>query len=138
MAKGRYNESKGSGQRSLGQGHRLSGDWLYDSNAGLRRGLGSDAHVAEYWWYSSFELAATKLYWALILPLAALFDWGRKMFESGRAIREAKKAQIRDEGVQEGREQAVQIVKAVLEEYDISLPPEAVEKMFGDARNGKR
>ena len=94
--------------------------------------------VAEYWWYSSFELAATKLYWALILPLAALFDWGRKMFESGRAIREAKKAQIRDEGVQEGREQAVQIVKAVLEEYDISLPPEAVEKMFGDARNGKR
>ena len=98
--------------------------------------------MSEYRWYSSFELAATKLYWALIVPLAALFDWGRKMFESGRAIREAKKAQIRDEGVQEGREegreQTVQLVKAVLEEYDISLPPEAVEKMFGDARNGKR
>ena len=98
--------------------------------------------MSEYWWYSSFELAATKLYWALIVPLAALFDWGRKMFESGRAIREAKKAQIRDDGVQEGREegreQTVQLVKAVLEEYDISLPPEAVEKMFGDARNGKR
>ena len=76
------------------------------------------------------------------MPLAALFDWGRKMFETGRAIREAKKAQIRDEGVQQGLEQgieqAVQLMKTVLEEYDIALPPEAVEKMFGDVRNGKR
>ena len=41
------------------------------------------------WAYQSFETAATRLYWAFVVPLAALFDWGRKMFETRKAIREA-------------------------------------------------
>ena len=44
---------------------------------------------SESWAYQSFETAATRLYWAFVVPLAALFDWGRKMFETRKAIREA-------------------------------------------------
>ena len=29
------------------------------------------------------------MYWAFVVPLAALFDWGRKMFETREAIRKA-------------------------------------------------
>ena len=102
-------------------------------------GLGSVAVLettsgSGFWWYDAFVLATTKLYWAFILPLAALFDWGRKMFESGRAIREAKKAQIRAEGVQEG----ILHVKTLLEENNIELPPDVAEKVFGNSKNGKR
>ena len=41
------------------------------------------------WAYQSFETAVARLYWAFVVPLAALFDWGRKMFETRKAIREA-------------------------------------------------
>ena len=44
---------------------------------------------SESWAYQSFETAATRLYWAFVVPLAALFDWGRKMFETREAIRKA-------------------------------------------------
>ena len=49
---------------------------------------------SDYWLYQWFEKAAVDLYWAFIIPLAALFDWGRKMFESAKAIREAKKLEM--------------------------------------------
>ena len=41
------------------------------------------------WAYQSFETAVSRLYWAFVVPLAALFDWGRRMFETRKAIREA-------------------------------------------------
>ena len=48
----------------------------------------------DYWLYQWFETAVTRLYWAFVVPLAALFDWGRIMFAKGKAIREAKKAEV--------------------------------------------
>lgn len=41
------------------------------------------------WMYQSFETAVTRLYWAFVVPLAALFDWGRRMFETRQEIRKA-------------------------------------------------
>ena len=41
------------------------------------------------WVYQSFETAVTRLYWAFVVPLAALFDWGRRMFETRQEIRKA-------------------------------------------------
>ena len=64
---------------------------------------GSD-HLLYQW----FEVAATQLYWAFVVPLAALFDWGRTMFAKGKAIREAKKAEILAKATQEARQQAMQ------------------------------
>ena len=41
------------------------------------------------WLYHGFETAVSRLYWAFVVPLAALFDGGRRMFETRKAIREA-------------------------------------------------
>ena len=74
-----------------------------------------------------------QIYWALVVPLGALFDWGRKMFETGKAIREAKLKQIRDEGRQEG----IELVKSLLEESGVSLPPDVAERLYKEQpRNG--
>ena len=63
---------------------------------------------SDYWLYKAFRTAVVQLYWALVVPLGALFDWGRRMFETGKAIREAKLRQIRDEGRMEGIEEGIQ------------------------------
>ena len=67
---------------------------------------------SDYALYEWFETAATQLYWAFVVPLAALFDWGRMMFAKGKAIREAKKREIlakaKQAGVQEGIQAGVQ------------------------------
>ncbi len=67
--------------------------------------LFSDSDHLLYQW---FEMAATRLYWAFVVPLAALFDWGRIMFAKGKAIREAKKAEILARATQEARQHAMQ------------------------------
>ena len=59
---------------------------------------------SESWAYQSFETAATRLYWAFVVPLAALFDWGRKMFETRKAIRDA----VFKKAVQEEVQKAVE------------------------------
>ena len=41
------------------------------------------------WAYQSFETAVSRLYWAFVVPLAAVFDWGRRMFETREEIRKA-------------------------------------------------
>lgn len=61
--------------------------------------LFSDSDNLLYQW---FEMAATRLYWAFVVPLAALFDWGRIMFAKSKAIREAKKAELLAQGIQQG------------------------------------
>ena len=69
---------------------------------------------SEYALYQWFETAATRLYWAFVVPLAALFDWGRMMFAKGKAIREAKKREILAKATQEARREAAQ--QAVMQE----------------------
>lgn len=74
------------------------------------------------------------------------------MFERGRDIREAKKAEIlakerrkgREEGWVEGRAQAIKLIRerekeirTLLESHGVTLPPEVADAIFGDAaRNG--
>ena len=67
--------------------------------------LFSDSDHLLYQW---FEMAVTRLYWAFVVPLAALFDGGRIMFARGKAIREAKKAEILAKATREARQQARQ------------------------------
>lgn len=83
---------------------------------------------SDYWLYQWFEKATVDLYWAFIIPLAALFDWGRKMFESAKAIREAKKAEIRAKTIRKERER----IQRELEKNGVTLPPEIAEAVFGD------
>ena len=77
---------------------------------------------SDHFLYLWFETAVTKLYWAFVVPLAATFDWGRKMFEKGKAIREAKKAEML---VKER-----QRIKAELERRGVSLAPEVLRRRF--------
>ena len=88
---------------------------------------------SDFWLFEAFRTAVVQIYWALVVPLGALFDWGRKMFETGKAIREAKLKQIRDEGRQEG----IELVKSLLEESGVSLPPDVAERLYKEQpRNG--
>ena len=52
------------------------------------------------------------------------------MFETGKAIREAKLKQIRDEGKQEGRHEGIELVRTLLEESGVSLPPDVAERLY--------
>ena len=101
------------------------------------------------WLYQWFERATVDIYWASLVPLAALFDWMRKMFERGKAIREAKKADIqekarlkglreglqegRQEGRREGRQETTERFQELLKSHGVTLPPEIASAIFGDA-----
>ena len=74
----------------------------------------------------------TKLYRAFIVPLAASFDWMRKMFEKGKAIREAKKAEILAKALEKERQEERQRIKAQLEINGVSLAPEVAARVFSD------
>ncbi|MDE2787633.1 MAG: hypothetical protein OXL37_13355 [Chloroflexota bacterium] len=106
----------------------------------------------------------TKLYWAFIVPLAATFDWMRKMFEKGKAIREAKKAEIlakvREQVIEQVREQVIEQVReqvteqvreqvteqvrreeherirSQLERAGVSLTPEVAARVFSTSADG--
>ena len=111
---------------------------------------------SDFWLYQWFEIAVTGTYWAAVAPLAALFDWMRKMFERGKAIREAKKAQLlakerrkghaegHAEGQAEGLAKGVELVRerekeiqTLLKSPGVTLPPEVADAIFGDAaKNG--
>ena len=83
---------------------------------------------SDFWLYQWFEKATVDLYWSFIVPLAALFDWGRKMFESAKAIREAKKAEMREKAIRKEHER----IQKVLEQHGVTLPPEVAEAAFGN------
>ena len=100
---------------------------------------------SRFWLYEAFRTAVVQMYWALVVPLGALFDWGRKMFETGKAIREAKLREIRDEGKQEGRQEGrregrqegIELVRSLLKESGMSLPPDVVARLYDQqSRNG--
>ncbi len=53
-----------------------------------------------------------------------------EMFETGKAIREAKLRQIRDEGRQEG----IELLRRRLEESGVSVPTDVVERLHEEQR----
>ena len=83
---------------------------------------------SDFWLYQWFEKATVDLYWSFIVPLAALFDWGRKMFERGKAIREAQKAKM----VRDARRKEQKRIQKELERRGVALSPEVVEAVFRD------
>ena len=88
---------------------------------------------SDFWLYQWFEKATVDLYWSFIVPLAFLFDWVRKMFESAKAIREAKKAEIREKTIRKERER----IQKALEKNGVTLSPEVAEAVFGStSQNG--
>ena len=107
---------------------------------------------SDYWLYQWFETAAVDLYWAFVLPLAVLFDGGRKLFEKGKAIRDAQKAKIesralekgrregeeigRREGEEEGRLAEQERIQKALEKHGVALSPDVVDDLFGNASGG--
>lgn len=93
----------------------------------LQIGSGSDC-----WLYKSFQAAVTQLHWAFLVPLAALFDWGRTMFETRKAIREAAlQRQIEkavDKKVKEALENERKRIRQHLE--NCNLPEDVEKKIF--------
>ena len=73
-----------------------------------------------------------ELYWSFVLPLAAMLDGGRKLFEKGKAIREAQKARMVEKARQKARQEENERIKRLLEQNGITLSPELVEIVFGN------
>ena len=102
-----------------------------------------------FWLYQWFEKATTDTYWSVVVPLAFLFDWMRRMFERGKAIREAKKAEIEEraiqrglkkgmeqgmeQGIEQGRQETAERFRALLKQHGITLPPEVDSALFDDS-----
>ncbi len=88
--------------------------------------VGSDLGAYRY-----LEIAATKLYWAFVIPLGGLFEGARRMFEKASEIRAAQREKMRirwtTEGRKEGRKEGRQEVAGRLNE--------AYER-FGVEQNG--
>ena len=84
---------------------------------------GSDSDL-----YQWFEAASVDLYWAFVVPLAALFDGGRKLFEKGQAIREAQKARM----IKRALEKEHKRIRKALEKQGVTLSPEVAEAVFGN------
>ena len=126
------NESLETGQLSEGLGDRGIGVQA----AGFVI-VGCVSLLVLQWWsgsesflYHGFEVLVTKLYWAFIVPLAATFDWMRKMFEKGKAIREAKKAEILEKALRKALREEHERIKAQLEKAGVSLTPEVAAQVF--------
>ena len=79
------------------------------SIAVLEEFAGADIRAFQY-----FETAVTRLYWAFVIPLAGLFDGGRRLFEKRSEIRRAVREKIREEGRREGRQDEAQRVRNLL------------------------
>ena len=55
------------------------------------------------------------------------------MFEKGKAIREAKKAEIRNKAIRKGTQEEYERIRRVLEQRGVTLSPEVAEEIFGTA-----
>ena len=89
---------------------------------------------SDYWLYQWFEMAVTRLYWAFVVPLAALFDWGRIMFAKGKAVREAAKAAYLAKKVDQAKEEERRRIEAALTRHGVQLDKDAADEVFGDSR----
>ena len=91
---------------------------------------------SDYWLYQWFETAAVDLYWAFVLPLAVLFDGGRKLFEKGKAIRDAQKAKIEERAREQGRLAEQERIQKALAKHGVALSPDVVDDLFGNSNGG--
>ena len=82
------------------------------------------------WLYDNFETAVVRLYWAFVVPLAALFDWGRKMFETRQEIREAAVARAIQKAVRKAIQKERKRILASLEQYQDLPHEELKQKIF--------
>ncbi len=90
---------------------------------------------SDFWLYQWFDTAAVDLYWAFVLPLAVLFDGGRKLFEKGKAIREAQKARMVEKARREAKEEERQRIMRELEATGVAFPAVVSEVIF-EKRSG--
>ena len=90
---------------------------------------------SDFWLYQWFEKATVDTYWAAVLPLAFLFDWVRKMFERGKAIREAKMAEILEKMRQQLR---VQMREEVREQVQEEVREQVQEEVRERVQQGVR
>ena len=104
---------------------------------------GSDVRAFRY-----LEIAATKLYWAFVIPLGGLFEGVRKVFEKASEIRAAQRAKMQERWTRQGREQGrrearQEVSNRMQEAYDrfgieqngvMTLPntPEVEQFLFGE------
>ena len=79
------------------------------SIAVLEEFAGSDIRAFQY-----FETAVTRLYWAFLIPLAGLFDGGRKLFEKRSEIRRAVREKIREEGRRDEARRVRKVLRSVV------------------------
>lgn len=56
-------------------------------------------------WFQYFEIIATQLYWAVVLPLAGLFEGVRQMFQNIRHQKEHARKVGFDQGYQKARQE---------------------------------
>ena len=77
-----------------------------------------------------FEIAATKLYWSFVIPLAGLFDGVRKMFEKMSDIRAKRRQRWLDEGRREGRRLERERMRQEIQRLDVTLPPEVLASLL--------
>lgn len=107
------------------------------SAAILAEFAGSDHRAFVY-----FEIAATRLYWALVIPLAGLFDGARKMFEKMSEIRAKRRQRWLDEGrregQREGRRQERETLREELGRLGVTLPQEAIDYLDGKGDKSER
>lgn len=82
------------------------------------------------WTYESFETAVARLYWAFVVPLAALFDWGRKMFETRREIREAARRKALKKAAEKAVDKERKRILASWEQLQGLSRKEAKQKIF--------
>ena len=83
-----------------------------------------------------FETAVTRLYWAFVIPLAGLFDGGRKLFEKRSEIRRAVREKIREEGRQDEAQRVRKLLRSVVVQDDatgsstFSVTPKELETLL--------
>lgn len=85
--------------------------------------------------YLYLEIAATKLYWAFIIPLGGLFEGVRKMFEKASEIRAAQRAKMRERWTREGRREGQREGRKEARKEVAGRMQEAYER-FGIEQNG--
>ena len=101
------------------------------SIAVLEEFAGSDIRAFQY-----FETAVTRLYWAFVIPLAGLFDGGRKLFEKRSEIRRAVREKIREEGRRDEARRVRKVLHSVVVQdaatgsSTFSVTPEELETLL--------
>ncbi len=108
------------------------------SMAVLAEFAGSDSRAFLY-----FEIAATKLYWSFVLPLAGLFDGVRKMFEKASELRARTRERGIAEGILRGRRNERRRMRQALERFGVrddasgvvtlNFTPEVLEFLFDES-----